>query len=40
MSHQYVVVGLGLFGRSMLENLLQMGHDVMAIDNDGSESSR
>ena len=35
MSHQYVVVGLGLFGRSMLENLLQMGHDVMAIDNNG-----
>ena len=35
MSHQYVVIGLGLFGHSMLENLLQLGHDVVAIDNDG-----
>lgn len=35
MSHQYVVVGLGLFGFSMVENLLQMGHDVLAVDTDG-----
>lgn len=35
MSPQYLVIGLGLFGRSMLENLLQIGHDVVAIDNDG-----
>lgn len=34
MSHQYVVIGIGLFGFSMLENLLQMGHEVVAIDND------
>jgi trk system potassium uptake protein len=35
MSHQYVVVGLGLFGFSMVENLLQMGHEVLAVDTDG-----
>ena len=36
MSHQYVVIGLGAFGFSMLENLLQMGHEVVAIDKDGA----
>ena len=35
MSYQYVVIGLGLFGFSMIENLLQMGHEVVAVDNDG-----
>jgi trk system potassium uptake protein TrkA len=34
MSQQYVVVGLGLFGFSMVENLLQMGHEVVAVDKD------
>lgn len=40
MSYQYVVVGLGLFGFSMVENLLQMGHEVVAIDNDGERIQR
>lgn len=33
-SKQYVVIGLGRFGRSVAETLFTMGHDVLAIDSD------
>lgn len=31
---QFVVVGLGRFGRTVAETLTELGHDVLAIDND------
>lgn len=31
---QFIVVGLGRFGTSVAKTLFQMGHDVLAIDND------
>ncbi|MBP1918798.1 potassium channel family protein [Youngiibacter multivorans] len=33
-SKQYVVIGLGRFGRSVAETLFSMGHDILAIDSD------
>lgn len=32
---QYAVIGLGAFGASMFENLRQMEHEVLGIDEDG-----
>lgn len=34
MGRQYAVIGLGAFGASMFENLRQMEHEVMGIDED------
>ncbi|MFZ5642702.1 MAG: potassium channel family protein [Bacillota bacterium] len=34
MRKQFAVIGLGRFGLSLLEELVQMGHEVLAIDND------
>lgn len=31
---QFVVLGLGRFGSSVAKNLTQMGHEVLAVDND------
>ncbi len=32
--HEFVVIGLGRFGSSVAETLVNHGHDVLAIDND------
>ena len=34
MSKQFAVIGLGLVGRSLVRTLRDLGHDVLAIDND------
>lgn len=35
MSRQYVIIGLGRLGSSMLDTLLSLGHEVLGIDTDG-----
>ncbi|SET14300.1 trk system potassium uptake protein TrkA [Oceanobacillus limi] len=34
MKKQFVIIGLGSFGSSVCKRLFQLGHDVLAIDND------
>jgi trk system potassium uptake protein len=35
MSRQFVIIGLGRLGSSMLDTLLSLGHEVLGIDTDG-----
>ncbi|MHB8158260.1 MAG: NAD-binding protein, partial [Desulfocucumaceae bacterium] len=34
MKKQFAVIGLGRFGMSLMEELISMGHEVLAVDSD------